>query len=271
MEMSTSSAVRYALADRSNDSSRTHEVYQVLGFKSPTDGVAEQIAESVVSGISQRGSKLPRVVLVVGGKTHTENGMKKAKHIINQGQRLNGTVLNIPNSGSKSSTALNRQPGMIKFLSSTISQWKKEKQEYPQLVNFFIDLWGPTLRYHNYIINYFYSSLPNRTDDLGFFKELGNLFNPNELVNKQLAGFDFAIVIAIEIDDFVLFPGLQNITSKKVEQLHKSLLDRVGSRMLSNVWKVVLLPIDLRGYKPPMKSQPSRYKRRGRYTRGVTY
>jgi hypothetical protein len=106
--------------------------------------------------------------------------------------------------------------------------------------------------------------LPSKPDDPNIFEELGNqVFNPNELANKQLTGFDFAIVIAIEIDGFALLPGVERIMSKKVKELYTSLLARVGSHMLSNVWNVILLPIDLRGYKPPSRARPSRYKGKG--------
>jgi hypothetical protein len=134
---SQGSAKLYVLADWTI-LSRLTIACQILGFTSPTDGVADQISESIVAGSSQGELGLPRVVVVVGRSDYAEEGLKAAKPIVDRKLEPAGMVLNIPNSGPKSSIVIERQPGMIKMLTSTIALWEKDKNKPPLRVNFFI-------------------------------------------------------------------------------------------------------------------------------------
>jgi hypothetical protein len=106
-----------------------------------------------------------------------------------------------------------------------------------------------------------YSSWPGKKDDRKVFEELADFLDPKKRpssVTKQLPNFKFervTIVIAIEIDDFVHSPEehIEVINSTQVQGLHSSLAVRVGPRILGNVRKVIVLPIDTRNYEEWMK------------------
>jgi hypothetical protein len=255
---------------------------QILAFGSTKDDVADQLAESIIAGFVQKILEFPRVVLVVGRRDHTGEVLRAVKPIIAH-KRPGGTILNIQHPDAESFTPLerqlglyrqlgiDRQLGMVRRLASEIAQWKGANQSYPGLVNLFIDWWNQPLIYHNYLTSSFYSSWPFKTGDHEIFKELAKIFDRKDRpasVTEQLPEFDFkrvTIFIAIEIDDFVYLPEWQIISSTQVNKLYSSLLARLGSRILSNVWKVILLPIDLRYYNrmdelfgQPQTSNPSR-------------